>query len=39
MTGKKGEIECRFIRRKTQMKHSILIRSDRQCFETFKMLH
>ena len=39
MTGKKGEIECCFIRRKTQVKHSILIRSDRKCFETFKILH
>ena len=39
MTGKKCEIECRFIRRKTQVKHSILIRSDRKCFETFKILY
>ena len=36
MTGKKGETECRFIRRKTYVKHSILIRSDRKCFETLK---
>ena len=39
MTGKKGEIECRFIRRKTQVKHSILIRSDRKCFETINIIH
>ena len=39
MSGKKGETECRFIRRMTQVKHSILIRSDRKCFETFKILH
>ena len=39
MTGKKSEIECRFIRHKTQVKHSILIRSDRKCFEIFKILH
>ena len=39
MTGKKGEIECCFIRRKTQVKHSILIRLDCKCFETFKILH
>ena len=39
MTGKKGETECCFIRRTTQVKHSILIRSDRKCFETFKILH
>ena len=39
MAGKKGEIECRFTRRRTQVKHSILIRSDRKCFETFKILH
>ena len=39
MTGKKGETECRFIKRKTSVKHSILIRSDRKCFETFKLLH
>ena len=38
---KKGEKECRFIRRKTKVKHSVLIRSDRdsKCFETFKILH
>ena len=39
MTGEKGEKECRFIRRKTSVKHSILIRSDREYFETFKILH
>ena len=39
MTGKKGEIECRFIRRKTQVERSTLIRSGRKCFETFKVLH
>ena len=39
MTGKKDETECRFIRRKTLVKHSILIRSDRKFFETFKILH
>ena len=39
MTGKKDETECRFIRRKAKVKHSILIRSDRTCFEIFKTLH
>ena len=39
MTGKCGESECRLIRRKTSVKHSILIRSDCKCFETFKILH
>ena len=39
MTGKKSDTECRFIRRKTYVKHSILIRLDRKCFETFKLLH
>ena len=38
MTGKKGETECRFIKRKTSVKHSILIRSDRKCFEMLKLL-
>ena len=36
MTGKKGETECHFTRRKNQVKRSILIRSDRKCFETLK---
>ena len=36
--GKKGETECRFIRCKTYVKHSVLIRSDRKCFEAFKIL-
>ena len=35
----KGRKECRFIKRKTRVKHSVLIRSDRKCFETFKILH
>ena len=39
MTGKKGETEYRFVRRKAQVKRSILTRSDRKCFETFKILH
>ena len=39
MAGKKGETKCCFIRRKTSVKHSTLIRSDRKCFETFKILH
>ena len=40
MTGKKkGETECCFMRRKTSVKHSILIRSDRKSSETFKILH
>ena len=39
MTGKKCEKECRFIRCKTQVKELILIRSDRKCFETLKILH
>ena len=32
MAGKNGETECR-------LKHSILIRSDRKCFEAFRILH
>ena len=39
MWGKKGETECHFIRGKNYVKHSILIRSDRNYFETFKILH
>ena len=39
MTGKKGEKESRFIRRKIEVKHSISIISDRKCFTTFKILH
>ena len=40
MAGKKGdETECHFRRPKDQVKYSILIRSDRECFETFKVVH
>ena len=39
MTGKKGEKECRFIRRNTSVQHLVLIRSDRKFFEIFKILH
>ena len=33
-----GETECRFRRPKNQVKHSILIGSGRECFETFKVV-
>ena len=33
MKKRKGEIECRFVRRKNYVKHSVLIRSGRKCFE------
>ena len=41
VTEKNSEKECHFIRRKTEVKHSMLIRLDRdsKCFETFKVLH
>ena len=32
------ETECRFRRPKNQVKHSILIGSGRECFETFKVV-
>ena len=35
---RKDQTECRFVRRKNQVKHSILIRSYCKCFETCKIL-